>query len=45
MEHYKHPRNKGLSNAPEVKKYRIKNPSCGDDITVETMIQNGKITE
>lgn len=42
MEHYKSPRNKGLKGYPHV---HIKNPSCGDDITVEAKIENGKLEE
>ena len=42
MDHYKNPRNKGLKGYPHV---HIKNPSCGDDITVEAKIEDGKIRE
>lgn len=42
MDHYKNPRNKGLKGYPHV---HIKNPSCGDDITVEAKIENGIIVE
>lgn len=42
MDHYKNPRNKGLKGYPHV---HIKNPSCGDDITVEAKIENGIIKE
>lgn len=42
MDHYKNPRNKGLKGYPHV---HIKNPSCGDDITVEARIENGVIKE
>ena len=40
MDHYKSPRNKGLKG---FKSAHIKNPSCGDDITIEADIQNDKI--
>ena len=42
MDHYKNPRNKGLKGYPHV---HIKNPSCGDDITVEAKIENDIIVE
>lgn len=42
MDHYKNPRNKGLKGYPRV---HIKNPSCGDDITVEAKIEEGIIKE
>ena len=42
MDHYKNPRNKGLKGYPHV---HIKNPSCGDDITVEARIEDGVIKE
>lgn len=40
MDHYKSPRNKGLKG---FKSAHIKNPSCGDDITIEADIQNNVI--
>lgn len=43
MEHYKNPRNKGLSDDSSFVTVHIKNPSCGDDITVQTQFENGKI--
>jgi SUF system NifU family Fe-S assembly protein len=42
MDHYKNPRNKGLKGYPYV---HIKNPSCGDDITIEAKIEDGIIEE
>lgn len=42
MDHYKNPRNKGLKGFP---KARIKNPSCGDDITMEALVENGVVKE
>ena len=41
MEHYKDPRNKGLLGVG--KQNHLRNPSCGDDITVEVEIENNKI--
>ena len=45
MDHYKHPRNKGLVSKDEYKTVHIKNPSCGDDITVQSKIEDGLITD
>ena len=42
MDHYKNPRNKGLKGFP---KAHIKNPSCGDDITMEALVEDGVIKE
>ena len=41
MEHYKSPRNKGLTG--NGKQNHLRNPSCGDDITVEVEVENNKI--
>lgn len=35
MDHYQHPRNKGLVGDKAYKTVHLKNPSCGDDITVQ----------
>lgn len=45
MEHYKNPRNKGLSEDDKYQAVRIKNPSCGDDITMQTHVENGVIKD
>lgn len=43
MDHYKNPRNKGIvGNLPTS---HLRNPSCGDDITIEADIKDGKIKE
>ena len=39
MDHYKNPRNKGLTDNPLYKKVHIKNPSCGDDITIQSLVE------
>lgn len=41
MEHYRNPRKKGLSDDPAFHTKHIKNPSCGDDITVQSKIVDG----
>ena len=45
MDHYKHPRNKGLSNDKQYKTVHIKNPTCGDDITIQSKLENGKVID
>ena len=42
IEHYKHPRNKGLKGFANK---RLFNPSCGDDVTMEARIEDGVIKE
>ena len=42
-EHSKYPRNKGLKEGYST--LRFKNPSCGDDITVQVQVENGIITD
>ena len=45
MDHYKHPRNKGLVKDPSYRTLHIKNPSCGDDITVQSKVANGIVED
>ncbi|MFA7075538.1 MAG: SUF system NifU family Fe-S cluster assembly protein [Candidatus Izemoplasmatales bacterium] len=45
MEHYKNPRNKGLIENDKYNSVRIKNPSCGDDITMQTLVEDGIIKD
>lgn len=45
MDHYKNPRNKGLVDDEKYHSVHLKNPSCGDDITVQTKIENGVIVD
>lgn len=45
MDHYKNPRNKGLLQAEGYKTIHIKNPTCGDDITIQSKIENGVVTD
>ena len=44
MEHYKSPRNKGLKNEDGYINLRLKNPSCGDDVTIQAKVENDLIT-
>lgn len=45
MEHFKNPRNKGLILSENYHLKHIKNPSCGDDITIATFSENGIIKD
>lgn len=43
MDHYKNPRNKGLKGFKN--HIHLKNPSCGDDITIEADINDNVVRE
>ncbi|QMS84444.1 Fe-S cluster assembly sulfur transfer protein SufU [Candidatus Xianfuyuplasma coldseepsis] len=45
MDHYKNPRNKGLLQDTSYKTIHIKNPTCGDDITVQSKVENGVVKD
>ena len=45
MDHYKNPRNKGLINDNGYKTIHIKNPTCGDDITIQSKVEHGMIKD
>ncbi len=46
MDHYRNPRNKGLAKDPRgYMTVRLKNPSCGDDLTVQIKTEGEKILE
>ena len=45
MDHYKNPRNKGLIQEDGYKTIHIKNPTCGDDITIQSHIENGIVKD
>lgn len=46
MDHYQHPRNKGLAADPRgYMTVHLKNPSCGDDLTVQLKLKGEKIDE
>jgi nitrogen fixation NifU-like protein len=44
IEHYKHPHHKGTLLAPTVRQRDV-NPFCGDEITIELLIENGHVAE
>jgi len=45
MDHYKNPRNKGLSVIENYHSVHLKNPTCGDDITVAIKTDDQGITD
>ena len=45
MEHYKNPRNQGLVEDEKYTANRIKNPSCGDDITIQVWVEDGLVKD
>lgn len=45
MEHYKNPRNKGLVDDDHYHSNRIKNPSCGDDVTMQVLVEDGLVKD
>lgn len=42
LDHYKHPEHKGLSSKSDVQVHHI-NPSCGDELTVNLSLVDGRI--
>ncbi len=45
MEHYKRPRNKGLLEDDRYVTEHIRNPSCGDDVTIQTLLADGVVKD
>jgi SUF system NifU family Fe-S assembly protein len=45
LEHYKNPRNKGLLSDLTYQTVHIKNPSCGDDITIQTRVDGNTVKD
>lgn len=44
-DHYRRPRNKGLVNDDTYKTIHLKNPSCGDDLTVQLKTENEELKD
>jgi nitrogen fixation NifU-like protein len=42
MDHYKHPRHTGVLSAPDAERHE-KNPSCGDELTLQFAIKDDVI--
>lgn len=45
MDHYKDPQNKGLLSDDRYKKVSLYNASCGDEITIQALIEEGRIVD
>ncbi|MBQ9124962.1 MAG: SUF system NifU family Fe-S cluster assembly protein [Acholeplasmatales bacterium] len=45
MDNYKNPKNKGLKKTDKYHFVHLNNPSCGDDMNVEILIENGRVVE
>jgi len=45
MDHYKHPKNKGIFADNSYMTVHLNNPSCGDEITVQVKVENDIITD
>jgi len=45
MDHYKNPRNKGLINNGDFHDVQLKNPTCGDDVTIQLKTEGEYIQE
>lgn len=45
MEHMKNPRNQGLVHDPSYQSLHVNNPSCGDEITLEVLVEDGMIKD
>ena len=44
LDHYRNPRNKGHLDAPDLAAEEY-NPLCGDRVTIEAAVENGRIVE
>lgn len=44
LEHYRHPRNYGRLEDPDIT-YHDSNPSCGDEITLDLKIKDGRVVD
>jgi nitrogen fixation protein NifU and related proteins len=45
MDHYKNPKNKGLLDDATYLTIHLNNPSCGDEMTVQVLVENDQITD
>lgn len=44
MDHYQHPRNQGILDEGAVS-VNLRNPSCGDEITLQLLVDEGKVKD
>lgn len=45
MDNYKNPKNKGLIENDKYIKYHMSNPSCGDEITIQVLIDDNTVKD
>lgn len=45
IDHYKNPRNKGLKQDDDYIQVHLKNPTCGDDVTIGLKVEGDVITD
>ena len=45
MDNYKNPKNKGLTKSDKYHFVHLNNPSCGDDMNVEILIEDGVVKD
>ena len=45
MDHYKNPKNKGLKKQDPYHLVHLTNPSCGDDMHVEIIVENDQVVD
>ncbi|CDR30352.1 NifU-like protein [Acholeplasma oculi] len=45
MDHYKYPKHKGLLNDETYLTVQLNNPTCGDDLIVQLLVENGVIKD
>lgn len=45
MDHYKRPQNKGLLDTDKYFTVHLNNPTCGDDITIQLLVEDGIIKD
>jgi nitrogen fixation NifU-like protein len=44
LDHYRHPRHKGTLDAADIH-YHDSNPFCGDEITIDLKVEDGKVVD
>lgn len=44
LQHYRHPHNRGVLDTPDAE-VRLRNPSCGDEITLQLRVRDGIVEE
>ena len=44
LDHYKHPKHKGLSSEKDVQVHHV-NPSCGDEVTLNLIVDGGVVKD